>query len=140
MRMAGLLVAAMLVLSACGDAAAPQQWPAQTYAPVIVRLSRPSGTPFVAPPIPVGNAVALIGSSFEPTPLQVPLGTTVIWTNRDAIAHTVTSGVPGFPDGKWDGQLGGLGSTFALTFSAPGTFAYYCRFHAGGMHAVIEVR
>ncbi len=140
MRIAGLLALTAIVVAACGRAEAAPQWPEQTYGAITVRLVKPSGTPFVAPPVPVGNAVALIGSTFEPTPLQVPLGTTVTWTNRDVIAHTVTSGVPGFPDGKWDGQLGGLGATFALTLSVPGTYAYYCRFHAGGMHGIIDVR
>jgi hypothetical protein len=142
MRVASTLVAAAGLVAACGGGYAETvpRWPDQTYAPVRVTLVRPSGTPFVAPPLPVGNTVALIGSVFEPNGLQLPVGTTVTWTDRDAIAHTVTSGVPLAPDGAFDGQLGGLGATFSWTFSVAGTFPYYCRFHAGGMHATIVVR
>ena len=142
MRLGGLLVAFAVLVTACGGAeASPTAYrPVETEPMVIVTFPKVSRSPFVAPTIATGTTVSLIGSVFDPTPLRVPLGSTVIWTNRDAIAHTVTSGVPGAPDGAWDGQLGGAGATFTWTFSTAGSFAYYCRFHAGLMHGVIEVR
>lgn len=139
MRIAVLLLSVALVACGTATAAPASHWPEQTYGTIRVTLVRPSGTPFVAPPIPIGNAVSAVGSFFEPNVLQVPLGGTVIWTNRDAIAHTVTSGVPGAPDGTWEGDLGAH-TSFAFRFAVAGTFAYYCRFHAGAMHATIVVR
>ena len=109
MRVGGLIVAASLVLGACGDAAAaPTTYrPVETEPMVIVTFPRASRTPFVVPTIAVADSVVLAGSTFDPPQLLVPRGTTVTWTSRDPIAHTVTSGVPGFPDGAWDAQLGG---------------------------------
>jgi plastocyanin len=42
---------------------------------------------------------------FQPGALEVRAGTRVTWTNQDDIAHTVTSGQPGNPDGRFDVQL-----------------------------------
>jgi plastocyanin len=143
MRVGGLVLVAAVLLGACGDAAAaPTRYrPVETEPMVIVTFpAKGAATPFVAPTLAAGSAVSLSGSVFDPTPLQVTVGTTVLWTNRDPIAHTVTSGVPGLPDGKWDSQLNGAGVTFAWTFTVAGTFPYYCRFHAGVMHGTIVVR
>lgn len=137
--MLGALAALAVVLIACGGAVAgPTPPPTQAYGEITVTFVRPSTGPSVVPTLPVGNAVSVIGSTFEPQALQAPLGTAVTWTNRDAIAHTTTSGVPGAPDGNWDGQLFG-GGTFTYSFTQPGTYAYYCRFHSA-MHATIVVR
>lgn len=140
MRLIGSVPALAMVIVACGGPAAaePSPWPTQTYGEIRVALVRPSSTHFVALPPPVGTAVTVAGSSFDPPVLQVPLGQTVTWTNRDAIAHTTTSGVPGVPDGKWDGQLYS-GATFSFSFTRTGTYAYFCRFHSS-MHATIVVR
>jgi plastocyanin len=131
-------VAAAVVTAACGGGAAAERYPDQTYGAIVVTLVRPGTTPYVSPTPAVGDAVAVLGLAYDPTTLEVPLGSTVTWTNRDAIAHTVTSGVPGFPDGFWDGQLF-TGATFARLFTQPGTYAYYCRFHTS-MAARLVVR
>jgi len=140
MRPVGFVCAIGIVIAACGGAGGPEPspWPEQTYGAIRVTLVRPSTGPYVAPTLPVGDTVLLRGSVFDPTALQVPLGATVTWTNRDGIAHTTTSGVPGFPDGKWDGQLYSGGS-YSLAFTQAGTYPYYCRFHAA-MYATIVVR
>ncbi|MBS2031788.1 MAG: cupredoxin domain-containing protein [Deltaproteobacteria bacterium] len=65
---------------------------------------------------------------FTPQTMTVQEGQTVIWTNTDTIDHTVTSGVNGVPDGKFD-QLLHPGETFSFTFDTAGTFPYFCRFH-----------
>jgi plastocyanin len=68
--------------------------------------------------------IAIQDFAFQPASVTVPCGTTVIWTNRDAVPHTVT-----FRDGTVDsGELNG-GLTFRYTFAAPGSFDYYCRIH-----------
>lgn len=90
--------------------------------------------------------------AFEPASLEVEAGTEVTWTNEDNILHTVTSGEPGDdlgmsgsaanppkPDGLFDGQLDGKGSTFSFTFTEPGTYTYYCDVHRE-MHGEIVVR
>lgn len=131
---------ALALLTSCGGPAIAEStpWPSATFGEIRVTLVRPSTGPRVVPTLPVGTAVALIGNTFDPQAMVVPLGSTVTWTNRDAIAHTTTSGVPGAPDGKWDGQMFGEG-IFRFSFTQAGTHAYYCRFHSA-MHATIVVR
>jgi len=36
-------------------------------------------------------AVTIMNFAFQPTPLTIPLGTTVVWTNQDTAPHTATS-------------------------------------------------
>ncbi len=57
-------------------------------------------------------------------PLTVPVGTTVVWTNKDSAAHTVTASDGSFDSGSLD-----QGATFSFTFSKAGTFNYTCQFH-----------
>jgi plastocyanin len=59
----------------------------------------------------------------------VQAGTAVIWTNRDDIAHTVTSGIPGQTTGVFDSADKTLGQAFTHTFPDAGTFSYFCKNH-----------
>jgi plastocyanin len=58
---------------------------------------------------------------FQPTTISVPAGTTVVWTNRDPVAHTVTD-----INGSYDSGLFEESGTFSMTFTTPGTYTYYC--------------
>ena len=75
------------------------------------------------------RAVEIRIFSFKPSPLRVPKGTTVTWTNGDDIAHTVTSGAAGKSNARFDGHLAGKGTTFTHTFGEPGTYEYHCERH-----------
>lgn len=75
------------------------------------------------------NAVAIQTFQFRPTPLDVKAGTQVAWMNNDDILHTVTSGTPESPDGRFHSPLRGKGATFSMTFDQPGTYAYFCSRH-----------
>lgn len=79
-------------------------------------------------------SVNIMNFAFQPTPLTVPVGTTVVWTNQDNEAHTATSDTPGlFDTGPLDkGQSG------KVTFNQAGTITYFCRFHPE-MHGTITV-
>jgi plastocyanin len=61
--------------------------------------------------------------------LEVPVGTEVVWVNRDAIEHTVTSGVPDSADGGFAERLPDSGATFSHTFDQAGTYRYFCNRH-----------
>ena len=56
--------------------------------------------------------------------IVVPVGSTVVWTNRDDLPHTVTA-----QDDSTDSGFLLLNDTCSMTFNAPGTFAYYCTVH-----------
>ena len=93
--------------------------------------------------------VGISGFRFQPAELTVAAGTTVTWTNDDAILHTVTSGTSvkkdDFgnyeikPDGRVDGSLPDKGKTFSFTFTTPGEYAYFCSRH-NNMTAQVVVR
>lgn len=94
--------------------------------------------------------------------ITIPVGTTVTWTNESNNApHTVTFPVVGQqppagppdqipPSGAadYDGTVltnSGViapGKSYSLTFTAPGTFTYYCLFHDGptGMTGTVTVQ
>jgi nitrite reductase (NO-forming) len=56
--------------------------------------------------------------------LEVPLGTTVTWTNEDSVIHTVTS-----VDGAFDSGFMREGDTWSYTFDEAGEFEYLCTPH-----------
>ena len=79
--------------------------------------------------------------TFTPHTLRVKTGTTVVWTNLDAVDHTVTSGNDSDAH-KWrTSQLLSQGQHFAVTFRTPGTYSYYCMPHYfnASMHGVVIV-
>ena len=59
--------------------------------------------------------------SFGPTEITVPVGTTVTWTNRDDIPHTVVS-----TDKFFKSKVLDTDEKFSYTFSAAGTNDYFC--------------
>jgi plastocyanin len=62
--------------------------------------------------------------SFAPQTLTVPVGTTVTWTNRDDIPHTIVS-----TDGVFKSKVRDTDEKFSYTFTKAGTYTYYCSVH-----------
>lgn len=56
--------------------------------------------------------------------LRIPVGTTVTWTNDDAMLHTATA-----VDGSFDSGFLAAGDSWSYTFDEPGEFEYYCLPH-----------
>jgi plastocyanin len=75
------------------------------------------------------SAVEIRVFSFKPSPIEVRRGETVTWSQRDNTMHTVTSGAPGSPDGRFRSDPLGEGETFSFTFESAGSFAYFCSIH-----------
>jgi plastocyanin len=82
---------------------------------------------------PEAKSAEIKGFAFQPKSLEVPVGTTVTWTNDDAIQHSVTAS-----DNSFDSGFFTQGGTFSHTFDRPGTYAYYCARH-GSMLGEIKV-
>ena len=59
------------------------------------------------------------------TTLTVKAGSTVVWTNKDDIPHTVTSDSNAFSS-----QLMDTNAKFQFTFAKPGKYLYHCKLHA----------
>jgi plastocyanin len=74
-------------------------------------------------------AVDIRSFGFRNAAIEVPVGTRVTWTNRDAVEHTVTSGVADRSDRHFTGTLQGAGATFSHTFDQAGTYPYFCDRH-----------
>ena len=75
-----------------------------------------------------GDAVTISGFSFNPDSLAVTTGTTVTWSNKDGVTHTVTSGTPEDPDGTFEEQVS-AGSSVEITLDEAGRFTYFCAIH-----------
>ncbi|WP_158855568.1 plastocyanin/azurin family copper-binding protein [Halorhabdus sp. CUG00001] len=104
--------------------------------------------------------IGMSDSRFLPTEYRVDLGTTVVWKNTSARAHTVTAYDATLPDGGayfasgdydseqaaregWFESGGGAiyaGETYTHTFEQLGTYPYVCLPHeADGMAGTIVV-
>jgi plastocyanin len=77
-----------------------------------------------AQPKPETMAVKIDNFTFGPAALTVMVGTTITWTNRDDIPHTVVS-----TDKVFKSKVLDTDEKFSFTFSTPGTFPYFCSIH-----------
>jgi plastocyanin len=117
--LAGLALAAGLIVNACGGAGGGSTGSGAGTTPVAT------------------NKVDLPPSyKFVPADVTVPAGTTVTWTNDDNFTHTVQftdGGLPGEPMHMERGQ------TVSFTFPSPGTFHYRCSLHPQNMKGSVVV-
>ncbi len=81
-------------------------------------------------------SVNIMNFKFDPTPLTIPVGTTVVWTNQDTAPHNATSD-PGSAF-TFATSLLQKGQSDKVTFTTPGTFTYYCTVHPN-MHGTVVV-
>ena len=76
---------------------------------------------------PQQYSISIKSFAFSPAALNIKAGDTVVWTNEDSVAHTVTSD----SGSELDSQYLSRGQSYSHTFSAAGTFAYHCTPHPG---------
>jgi plastocyanin len=93
-------------------------------------FSGAAGTPTAAAqmgasPAAPGPQVTIESFMFTPDVLTVPVGTEVVWMNRDNVQHTVTSD----DQTTFASSLLGSGDTFSHRFDEPGIFPYHCSVH-----------
>lgn len=80
-------------------------------------------TPAVVQPATTA-AVKISDYAFHPATLKIKVGTTVKWTNRQNIDHTVTANGGSFNSGHL-----APGASFSHKFSRTGKFPYHCMIH-----------
>jgi plastocyanin len=92
---------------------------------IFVAAGRINSYPKHTPPASATVEVKIDNFSFAPDTLTVAAGTTVKWTNRDDIPHTVVS------DDKTTFRSKAIDTdqTFSYTFDKPGTYSYFCSIH-----------
>lgn len=115
----------------------------------VLACASPAGPP---------KAITIKTFAYNPATLEITKGTTVTWTNEDAVPHTVTTGIapPTFPplpsgasptpfpslssgDGRVNSGRIEATKTFSFTFNETGTFNYFCGVHPR-MLATITVK
>jgi len=89
-----------------------------------VAWSRLNAKPVATPPPATPVEVRIDNFSFSPATLTVATGTTVKWTNRDDIPHTVVS-----EDKLFKSKVLDTDEKFSYAFSKPGTYPYFCSIH-----------
>lgn len=80
------------------------------------------------------HIVEISGMAFTPSALDVAVGDTVTWINRDVVPHTATA-----ENGAWDSGSLGQGEEWSLVVKASGPVDYRCAFHPR-MTGVVSVR
>ena len=93
----------------------------------------------VAAPGRTQSGVSVQLFQFKPGQLEVKTGTRLAFTNQDDIGHTVTSGMPEQPDGRFDVRLDGKGAAATVELREPGVYPYFCRRHQS-MRGEIRVK
>lgn len=112
MRSLAVVIGSSLVLAACGGGEEPT--PAGKAAPDATKVS-------------------IKAFQFQPDPLEVKAGTTVVFENLDSTIHTVTQ------KGTFDHSLK-KGEKVEITFDKAGTVDYVCTLHSGpGMKGKVVV-
>ncbi len=72
---------------------------------------------------------------FDPVVIQVRVGQTVTWTNRDNFTHDVHL----LGSINWHSQPLRPGESASYTFNQPGQYPYVCDFHSQNMKGKVVV-
>jgi plastocyanin len=130
----------VLLLAGCGSTSGANTGPAPTATvpPAPTATSAPTAAP-ASPTVTSGSqvAIAIQGFAFNPQQITIKVGTTVTWTDKDNVQHTVTS-LSG-PASFNSGPLTASGGTFHFTFSQAGTYSYHCMIHPSMMATIVVV-
>lgn len=102
--------------------------PTATFTPLPTTASAAESEPGGA-----SKTIRISNFRFNPSNLEVKVGTRVTWTNQDEYEHTITA-----DDGTFNSGALNVGDAFSFTFEQPGAYAYHCEFHSG-MKGVIKV-
>ena len=73
------------------------------------------------------------GAKFSPADLTVSAGDTVVWVNKDILAHTATA-----KSGAFDSKVVQPGASWQFVAKKKGAFPYTCIFHP--MNGTLTVR
>jgi plastocyanin len=115
--------AGTVTLAACGGASAGSYGTARSA----------TTTPSRADTQTKAATVGIANFAFGPAALTLKVGTPVVWTNNDTIAHTVN-----FTTEHIDSSVLNKGDQFTHTFNTPGTYDYICSIHPF-MHGSVTV-
>jgi plastocyanin len=140
-----IVCGAVMLAGGCGSSSTSTSGSAATHAATSTTAYgqlKPTTTPkYGAPPAsaPVRSGlvqVAYRNITIAPDVIRVKVGSTIKWTNYDAIEHNVTS--EGGSQKFASKNLAG-GATFEIKAINPGVIHYECTIHPASMNGTIEV-
>ena len=82
--------------------------------------------------LPGPNEVFIQGGAFDPGTITVAANTTITWTNKDGVAHTVTSNTGLFESGTIS-----INRIWSHKFETAGSYPYHCTIHPSMTATVI---
>jgi plastocyanin len=82
--------------------------------------------------VPGTNEVWIQNMAYNPSVITITAGTTITWTNKDGVNHTVTSNTGAFDSGTISSN-----GTYSFTFTTAGKFQYYCIMHPAMVGSVV---
>ncbi len=96
---------------------------AQTPAPAAPAAVTPAPTPAPTPAVSSQTvSVSIQNFAFNPSPVKIKVGDSVVWTNDDPAPHAIKAA--GFNSATLN-----TGDAFKFKFTAAGTYAYGCAIH-----------
>jgi plastocyanin len=123
-----LALSISLTIAACGSSQ-----PSSTAAKATPATTSGTASPTAKPHS--GTAMVSISNyAYQPATITVTPGTKITFTNHDHTNHTATSTRSAFDTGTLP-----PGHSKVIVLHKPGTYTYYCQFHAF-MHGTIIVR
>ena len=75
------------------------------------------------------DAIAAPIVDFDFGLIKAGVGESVVFSNGDGVAHTVSAGTPARPTGAFDSGVLGAGGAWTTSFDEPGTYPLYCALH-----------
>jgi plastocyanin len=137
-----LALTAALALAACAGggttgtaSAGPPEPAASAPASAPAASDAGAGAGVCAPSSEAGTVeAAMTGNAFSPGTIQAKVGDVITWTNGDGVPHTATYK----DDPTCTTERLGQDESGGLTFSAAGTYAFFCQVHTD-MTGTIEV-
>jgi plastocyanin len=128
-----LALAGSVVLAACGSSSSTSS--SSTTAAKATSSTAAPAAPAASARVASGKVgVTIAGFAYQPATITVKPGTKITFTNHDQTAHTATTNHTGFDSGTL-----APGKSATVTLSKPGTYTYYCQFHAF-MHGTVVVK
>ncbi|EDT43602.1 cupredoxin family copper-binding protein [Burkholderia ambifaria] len=99
------------------------------------RIVAAAALAFVAADVVAGTThrVTIEGMRFSPPRVTVERGDTIVWVNKDLVAHTATAA------GLFDSHEIPPDASWTYVANTPGRYAYICTFHPA-MKATLTVK
>jgi plastocyanin len=136
---------ALVAAAGCGSSSSSTSGSRSSSTPTASTATgglKPTTTPRYASPAPSAPVqsgtvqIAYRNITIDPDTLKVKVGSTVKWTNYDAIEHNVTSKAG--PQSFASKNIG-ESATFEVKLTKPGVIHYLCTIHPASMNGTIEV-